>query len=74
MYNNVELGLFIREKREALGYSREHLAELGYLSDKCIANIEQGKSNPKLSTILRLCVNCNIDVGELGQFVKRDIL
>ncbi len=56
MYNAVEFGCFIREKREDLEYSREYLAEQCSLSDRCIANIEYGKSDPKLSTVLNLCV------------------
>lgn len=70
MYNNVEFGQFIREKRKQLDYSREYLAEQCSLSDKCIANIEHGKSDPKLSTVLELCCMCNINIGELSRFVQ----
>lgn len=69
MCNNVDFGSFIREKREYLNYSREYLAEQCSLSDKCIANIERGKSNPKLSTVLELCCACNINIGELSEVV-----
>ncbi len=71
MYNNVAFGLFIRTKREKLDYSRELLAEKCSLSDKCIANIEQGKSDPKFSTVLEICTVCNVDVGELSVFFER---
>ncbi len=70
MYNNVEFGQFIREKRERLDFSREYLAEQCSLSDKCIANIEHGKSDPKLSTVLELCCMCKINVGDLSKFIE----
>ena len=70
MYNAVKFGCFIKEKREDLEYSREYLAEQCSLSDRCIANIEYGKSDPKLSTVLNLCVQCNISVGELARFIN----
>lgn len=71
MYNNIEFGLFIRTKREDLEYSRELLAEKCSMSDKCISNIEHGKTDPKLSTVLRLCNACNVDIGELSVFAER---
>lgn len=70
MYNNVEFGRFIREKRKQLDYSREYLAEQCSVSDKCIANIEHGKSDPKLSTVLELCSKCHINIGELSKFTQ----
>ena len=69
MYNNDDFGHFIRAKREELGASREHFAELCSVSDKCIANIEQGKSTPKFNTVLALCCVCKINIGELEKFV-----
>lgn len=72
MYKNGDFGLFIREKREALGASREHFAELCCVSDKCIANIELGKSIPKLNTVLAMCRACNVDIGELENVVTQE--
>ena len=73
MYKNVEFGFFIRTKREKMDYSRELLAEKCLLSDKCIANIEQGKSDPKFSTVLEICNACNVDIGELSVFFRKEI-
>lgn len=72
MYNNVEFGQFLRQKREDMDYSREYLAEQCSLSDRCIANIELGKSNPKLSTVLELCDTCRINIGKLTMFVEKE--
>ena len=74
MYKYAEFGQFVREKREKMGYSREYLAELSSMSDKCIANIEQGKSNPKLTTVLEICSSCNINIGELEKFIVKGFL
>ena len=70
MYNNVEFGQFIRAERERLNFSREYLAEQCSVSEKCIANIEHGKSDPKLSTVLKLCDKCHINIGELSRFAQ----
>ena len=70
MYNSVEFGRFIRAERERMDFSREDLAEQCSLSDKCIANIEHGKSDPKLSTVLILCKKCHINIGDLSRFAQ----
>ncbi|MDE5742369.1 MAG: helix-turn-helix domain-containing protein [Oscillospiraceae bacterium] len=74
MYYSVELfGLLLRRHRENKRLSREYLAELCDISDRCISNIERGKSDPKLSTVLKLCSKCDIDVGKLSELKVEEV-
>ena len=41
-HNAKEIGLRIRRQREALGYSRERLAELSEISNSFLSDIERG--------------------------------
>lgn len=65
---NGEFGRKIRDYREERNLTREELAELCDLTDKCITKIELGRSDPKLSTVLKLCRILNLDTGFLSQF------
>lgn len=61
-------GRKIRDYREESDLTREQLAELCDLTDKCITKIELGRSDPKLSTVLKLCHTLNLNTGFLSQF------
>ena len=61
----AEFGALVRKHRKNKHYSLERLAELCNVSDRSIGNIERGVSNPKLSTVLKLCRACGIDSGLL---------
>lgn len=61
----TSLGQLIRSRREELRYSREKLAELCDISDKCISNIELDISIPKADTLCILCQVLKINIGEL---------
>lgn len=65
---NGEFGRKIRDEREERNLTREELAELCDLTDKCITKIELGRSDPKLSTVLKLCQTLNLDTGFLTEF------
>ncbi len=69
---NSEFGRKIRDYREEKDLTREELAELCDLTDKCITKIELGRSDPKLSTVLKLCRILNLDTGFLSQFYLED--
>lgn len=60
----------IRKERERMNFSGEDLSEQCSLNDKCIANIEHGKSDPKFSTVLILCKKCQINIGDLPRFAQ----
>ncbi len=61
--------ILLRNYRKNQNYTRETLAELCDISDRCISNIERGVSEPKLGTLLKLCTRCEIDIGLLGSLV-----
>lgn len=49
------IGLRIREKRDALGYSRELFAEKAEMSPTFLANIEAGSIGFSESTLVKMC-------------------
>ena len=53
----------VRKYRKALKLTQEQLAELSGLNS--IADIEGGRSNPNLSTIIKLANSLGVDVWEL---------
>ena len=65
-------GAKIRERRTALDMTLEELAEMVNRSDREIRDIELGKVEPKLQTALLLCVACQVDIGELKEFVTQE--
>lgn len=65
-YRN-EFGKLLRKHRKDKRYTRETLAELCNISDKCISNIERGVSEPRLGTLIKLCKNCDIDMRLLTE-------
>lgn len=66
MYYCVEFGRLLRKHREEKKYTRETLAEICDISDRCISNIERGVSEPKLGTLIKLCKQCDIDMRLLA--------
>ena len=70
-----QIGKLIRDNREKKGLSQEQLAEKCGVTDKCVSNIELGKSDPKLSTVMKMCSVLDIDVAELATvtFVENDV-
>ena len=67
----IKFGKMIRDRRKMLGISAETLAERCNRSDRDIRDIELGKREPLLGTALILCQVCEIDVGELKEFVPQ---
>lgn len=69
MKEREQLGQLIRRYREEKGFSREQLAEKCNVTDKCISNIELGKSDPKLSTVIRICAVLGINIAVLFELI-----
>lgn len=65
----VQFGIILRRYREQNDFTREMLAELCDISDRCISNIERGISEPKLGTVIKLCLYCGIDIGILSTLI-----
>lgn len=62
----IEFGIKVRKKRKELDLSEEELAWRANISDRELRNIEHGKVNPKLDSVISLCVQLSIDIGELA--------
>lgn len=58
-----EIGMRLRNKREAAGYTREQLAEKCGLSPRFIANVEFGTSTFSLNSLITMCsvLSCSSD-------------
>lgn len=73
-----EFGKYIRFCRKEAGISQEALAEKCNLSTRQISNIETGRCEPKLTSILKMCQACNISfdsfMKELTLLFRPDIL
>lgn len=54
----------VRLMREARGWRQDDLEEFG-LCWKTIQKLEYGKSDPKVSTLLKLCCAFGVELGEL---------
>lgn len=52
--NNEEIGLYIAKRRKTLGISQKELAELSNLSLHALSNLEHGKGNPTLESLLKV--------------------
>ena len=73
MSYHEEFGAMVRSYREKKHYSREKLAEICGISDRCISNIERGVSDPKFDTAIKLCSACDIDTGLLNSLENDDV-
>lgn len=59
-------GKIVRDKRERLGLTISEAAERCSLSARGLELIELGDSDPKLSSVLRIAVVLDIDLGEIN--------
>ncbi len=71
MMKLVELGCFLGDKRRALRYSQERVAEIVGVSDRTIRNIEYGITSPDLTTIIKLWDLYNLPYEQLFSFYAR---
>lgn len=59
----IIIGLRIMQRRKACGIKQAELAEAIGVSDNQISNIENGKSFPRLGSLIKICcmLDCSID-------------
>ncbi len=62
---NVEIGARIRQKREALGLTREQLAEKADMSVTFLAEVELGSKGVSPFTIRKLCDTMHVSADYL---------
>lgn len=62
---NMDIGKRIRAQREALGYSRELLAEIIEISSRFLADIELGTKGMSFQTLIRLSETLHVSTDYL---------
>ena len=61
----IALSERLRERREALGISKNALAQAAGIAVQTVSFIESGTNSPSVSTLLRLCVVLKVDPGKI---------
>jgi len=59
------LGQRIREKRKALGWTQEQLADLAAIDRSYIGGVERGERNVTFTMLCEICAALKCDVAEL---------
>ena len=54
MKTSEELGVAVREYRQTMGFTQAQFGALAGISARSVSTIEQGRGNPKLSTLTRI--------------------
>lgn len=57
------IGVQLKQRREVLGMLQPDLAELAGISVRTIQLIEQGKGNPSLDTLTKLCNSLGLELA-----------
>jgi y4mF family transcriptional regulator len=60
--NSLEISIIIRKKRDQMGITQQDLADRSGIHLRSINNIEGGKSNPSLDTILKIAEVLKLEV------------
>ncbi len=72
--NNIQSGLFIKEKRNEKGLTQKDLAEILNCTDKAVSRWETGKGFPEVSFLIPLSEALDVSVNEiiLGEEIKKE--
>lgn len=67
------IGLKIKERRQTLGITQEHIAELLDVNPSHISNIECGRANPSLTALVKIAniLECSVDYFISGEYTFR---
>lgn len=71
MVDTVGLGFFLREKRKAHKFTQQDVADVIDITERALSNIENGKSEPELDTVLKLCDLYGVLGNEIVRYYKR---
>lgn len=66
MTETQHIGRKIRDMRELRGWSLEYTAEKSEMCSRALEDIELGKTDPHLSTILKIASALSMDLGQLN--------
>ena len=71
MVDTVELGTFLKKKRKEKHLTQQNVADIINITERALSNIENGKSEPELDTVLKLCDLYGISGNEIDIFYQR---
>lgn len=57
-----EIGIKIKERRQALGVNQQTLAELAGVGINTLVAIERGQGNPKMETLLAILDTLGLEI------------
>ncbi|WP_038757481.1 helix-turn-helix domain-containing protein [Burkholderia pseudomallei] len=61
----TQLGSRIREKRKALGWTQEELADRAQIDRSYLGGVERGERNVTFTVLSEICAALGCDVGEI---------
>lgn len=67
-----EFGRIVREKRKAIGYTQEVLAEKADITTRHMHTVEFGEAEPGLRMAVAIADILDIDLNELKQYAVHD--
>lgn len=67
------IGLKIKERRQALGITQEHIANVLDVNPSHISNIERGRANPSLTALVKIAniLECSVDYFISGEYTYK---
>ena len=67
------IGLNIKERRQQLGITQEHIANVLEVNPSHISNIECGRTNPSLTALVKIAniLECSVDYFISGELPTR---
>lgn len=68
-----QIGLKIKERRQALGITQEFIANILEVNPSHISNIECGRANPSLTALVKIAniLECSVDFFISGEYTYR---
>ncbi|HBH23924.1 MAG TPA: transcriptional regulator [Cytophagales bacterium] len=58
-----EIGIILKERRKSLKITQLDLADIAGVSVRSLRDIEKGKTNPELETLLNLCKVLGLEIS-----------
>lgn len=67
------IGLKIKERRQALGITQEHIANALDINPSHVSNIECGRANPSLTALVKIAniLECSVDYFIGGEYTYK---
>lgn len=67
------IGLKIKERRQAVGITQEHIADSLEVNPSHISNIECGRANPSLTALVKIAnmLHCSVDYFIGGEYTYK---